>query len=324
MRPLSELVKFRNDLVVKLEQLSLVDSIGGVIQQLNLSVTENYEVDVFTAHDKLEQAVIDYQKILDQSEFIRNNLKSIISDVDSKILELASATVPLLKYYEYSAKQEVSTVFVVDADVHQLIKDRMSHYGNHRFPGLRLGCRYFGQLTPGAMNQELTIEYSNLLVANDPLYFYDVNPSSITAVTAHFNDVYKRRIRLYQAYTQLPQRQFNFIFCWGVFNYLALNEIQSQLHIIFGLLRAGGTVMFSYNNCDIVESAKIVDLGEMSFVSKRNLVEILITVGFEIVAEYDLVNSDPLITNISWLEARRPGELRTAKLKQVMGLVVQK
>ena len=101
MRPLSELVKFRNDLVDRFEKLSLNVPIGEIIQQLNLIITENFDVEAFTAHDKITQALVDYQKILDQSEFIRNNLKSVIGEIDSKIEELANNLNLTAKYHEY-------------------------------------------------------------------------------------------------------------------------------------------------------------------------------------------------------------------------------
>jgi hypothetical protein len=324
MRPLSELVKFRNDLVDKLEQLSLAEPIGNVVQQLNLIITTNFEIEAFSAHDKIEQALVDYQKILDQSEFIKNNLKSVIGDVDNKIEEFANISNTTAKYHEYFANQESSLPFVINVDTHQLIKDRMSHYVDWRFSGLRLGCRYFGQLIPGDRDHSLSIEYSNLLATNDPLYFYDIEQKLIETVTNHFNDTYKRRIRLYQDITQLPKQQFSFIFCWGVFNYLNFQAIKPQLQIIFDLLRPGGNLMFSYNNTDIVESARISDMEEMSFVPKRNLISLLKQIGFEIITSYDCVNNDTLITNISWLEVRRPGELHTIKLQPVMGQILDK
>ena len=200
----------------------------------------------------------------------------------------------------------------------------MSHYVDHRFPGLRLGCRYFGQFEGGDRDHSLSIDYSNLLVANDPLYFYDADTKLIETVTTHFNDTYKRRIRLYQDAAQLPKQQFSFVFSWGVFNYLNLPTVESRLKLIFDLLRPGGVLMFSYNNGDIVESARLSDLEEMSFVPKRNLVNLLTQIGFEMITSYDLPNNDTLITNISWMEVRRPGKLESIKIKQVIGAIGQK
>ena len=324
MRPLSELVKFRNDLVDRLEQLSLVDSIDDIMQALNLTVTENYDVEAFTAHDKIAQAVSDYQEILDQSEVVRNNLKSVIGEVDNKIEELANKTDPTAKYHDYFINYNSSLPFIINVDTHQLIKDRMCHYADWRFPGLRLGCRYFGQLEAGDKDYSLTVEYSNLMVANDPLYFYDTEEKPIKIVTNHFNDTYTRRIRIYQNISQLPKQQFSFVFSWGVFNYLNLSNIRSQLILIFDLLRPGGVAMFSYNNGDLVESAVISDVEEMSFVPKRNLINLLKQIGFELITSYDCPNIDRLITNISWMEIRKPGELKTIKLKQVVGAIGQK
>jgi hypothetical protein len=325
MRPLSELVKFRNDLIDRFEKLSLAKPIGENIQQLNLIITENFDVEAFSAHDKITQALVDYQKILDQSEFVRNNLKSVIGEIDNKITELANRLDSNAKYHEYFNNQESIQSFIIDANTHQLIKDRIIQYAaDHRFPGLRLGCRYFGQSAAGDKDHSLSIEYSNLLVANDPLYFYDAEEKSINAVTEHFNDTYKHRIRLYQNINQLPKQQFSFVFSWGVFNYLNLPTVESQLKLIFDLLRPGGVLMFSYNNGDMVESARLSDLEEMSFVPKRNLINLLLQIGFEIITSYDLPNNDTLITNISWMEIRHPGKLETIKIKQVMGVVARK
>lgn len=325
MRPLSELVKFRNDLIDRFEKLSLGKPIGENIQQLNLIITENFDVEAFAAHDKITQALVDYQKILDQSEFVRNNLKSVIGDIDIKITDLANTSDTNAKYHEYFNNQESIPSFIIDTDTHQLIKDRIIQYAaDHRFPGLRLGCRYFGQIAAGDKDHSLSIEYSNLLVANDPLYFYDAKEKSINSVTEHFNDTYKRRLRSYQDTNQLPKQQFSFVFSWGLFNYLNLPTIESQLKLIFDLLCPGGVLMFSYNNGDIIESARLSDLEEMSFVPKRNLVNLLTQIGFEIITNYDLPNNDTLVTNISWIEVRRPGQLKTIRIKQVIGAIGQK
>jgi hypothetical protein len=327
MRPLGELVKFRNDLVDRLEQLSLVAHINEVIQQLNLTMTENFDIEAFSAHDKITQAVTDYQKILDQSEFVRNNLKSVIGDIDVKINELALQNNTLDNYFD-GENVNGGITFAIDPNVHQLIIDRMSHYIDHRFPGLRLGCRYVGQRQIDDMSIKdytTSIEYSNILVANDPLYFYDIKEKLIETVTNHFNDIYSRRIRLYTDLSKLPQQQFGFIFSWNLFNFASISIIDEYFHKIFDLLRPGGVVMFSYNNCDIVESAHLADMGYMSFVSKRNLTNLLKQIGYEIIASYDEPNQEPpSIPIVSWMEIRRPGKLETVKIKQVMGVVARK
>jgi hypothetical protein len=327
MSTLSELVRFRNDLVDRLEQLSLVEPIGDIIQTLNLTVTENFDVEAFSAHDKITQALIDYQKILDQSEFVRNNLKSVIGDIDIKINELALQTNTLDNYFD-GENVNGSITFSINPSIHQLIKDRMSHYVDHRFSGLRLGCRYVGQRQIDDIlikDYTTSIEYSNMLVANDPLYFYDVKEELIKTVTNHFNDIYSRRIRLYTDLSKLPQRQFGFIFSWNLFNFASISIIDEYFHKIFDLLRPGGVVMFSYNNCDIVESAHLADIRYMSFVSKRNLTNLLKQIGYEIIASYDEPNQEPpSIPIVSWMEIRRPGKLETVKIKQVMGVVARK
>jgi hypothetical protein len=330
MRPLSELVKFRNDLVSRLEQLSLVEPIGKIIQKLNLTVTENFDVEAFTAHDKITQALVDYQKILDQSEFVRNNLKSVIGDIDIKINELATQFNDTYDHF-VAVDPDASVTFVLDPIIHQLIKDRMSHYADWRFPGLRLGCRYSGQSQIDNIlvkDYSLSVEYSNALVANDPLYFCEFRNELIDNSTKHFNDVYGKRIRKYiikdHDLTLLPQNQFSFVFAWWIFNYANITVIEQYLRSIFNLLCPGGTVMFSYNNGEIVESARLADENKMSFIPKQSLVRVLTQIGYEIIASYDEQNQDPSIPVISWVELRKSGELKTIRLKQVIGAIGQK
>ena len=124
--------------------------------------------------------------------------------------------------------------------------------------------------------------------------------------------------------TLLPQNQFSFVFAWWIFNYANITVIEQYLRSIFNLLCPGGTVMFSYNNGEIVESARLADENKMSFIPKQSLVRVLTQIGYEIIASYDEQNQDTSIPVISWVELRKSGELKTIRLKQVIGAIGQK
>jgi hypothetical protein len=108
------------------------------------------------------------------------------------------------------------------------------------------------------------------------------------------------------------------------FNFADITVIRSYLSSLIKLLRPGGTLMFSYNNCDLVESANLAESGYMTFVPKRKLNELCIELGYDIVQHYDLKNSDHQIKYISWIEIKKPGELSTIKRAQAMGKILSK
>ena len=330
MRKVSDLVKFRNSLITKLDNLSPHESLDNAIQQLELVVTENYQIDKFLAHDKINYSIDEYQKLILQLLPIEEFAKSIMIDIDEKI----DQTVAELNF-KFNHQQGVSFQgFRLDPIASQLIFDKMQKYADWSYPGLRLGCRYVGQHkinfddTVTQQDNDLSIQLSNHLVANDPLYFCDFKESLITDVTQQFNPIYANRIRKYvisdHDLSALPQKQFGFIFGWWVFNFADLLTVENYLKSIFNLLRSGGTFMFSYNNSDLVESARLVDMNMMSHVPYRHLTKLCQEIGFKIDSQHDIPNTDTLIQTISWLEIKKPGELKTVKLKQVIGTIGQK
>jgi hypothetical protein len=100
-----------------------------------------------------------------------------------------------------------------------------------------------------------------------------------------------------------------------------MDVIKKYLTSFFDLLRAGGTVMFSYNNCDYIEGVELAEQGQQSYAPKRHIISMLKEIGYEISQTYDLDNIDTKVKKISWIEARRPGELTSVKAHSVLGAV---
>lgn len=325
MQILHPYVKFRNSLIDTLENLSADQSINSAIKQLELVMSENTDTGRFKAHDKLDQSIVHFKEVLSNLEKIQEHNFTTIEDTNEKIDQIASQLKsPLVENFSFQ-------VFQLDNTISQMVLDRMQKYVGSSYPGLRLGCRYVGQNEVDENRQldnSLSILFSNQLVALDPLYFCDVNESLISQATDHFNEAYKNRIRKYTVVNHdlsiLPTNQFGFIFCWWVFNFKTIDSIKDYLKNVYDLLRPGGTFMFSYNNSDIFESARLVDMQVMSHVPYRHLVKLCDEIGFLIDSNLDVKNSDPLVEFVSWLEIKKPGTLKTVKLKQVLGKIESK
>ena len=76
--------------------------------------------------------------------------------------------------------------------------------------------------------------------------------------------------------------------------------------------------MFSYNNAERYHCARNVELGFMSYVPKKLLLELIQKHSFELLASQDIDDY------VSWVEIRKPGELSTIKAHAPMGIIMSK
>lgn len=167
--------------------------------------------------------------------------------------------------------------------------------------------------------------WTDYLVAGDPLYLVDRHQEFLDSTKSKYPDVYQRRLRLYKLghgalpdsdFSALPENQFRFIFSWNVFNYFPLDYTTSFLRSCYNLLRPGGNMLFSFNNCDNPICAKYVEIGYASWMPEDLMRKTVLDLGFEI-AQLKSMN------DWSWIEIRKPGTLQTVKVHQSLGEIVK-
>jgi hypothetical protein len=90
------------------------------------------------------------------------------------------------------------------------------------------------------------------------------------------------------------------------------------------LLRPGGTLLFTYNNCDLARSAKLVDWDSASWCTLFLLEKIYSKHGFELIGSDDIISDDVNVSHVSWAELKRPGDLATSKILQASGAIRRK
>lgn len=195
--------------------------------------------------------------------------------------------------------------YIIHADVKKTVIGRLGHYIDWKHPGLEIG--------PGDG------EWTEHLVGMDPLYLVDVYDEFLNGTKAKFHQDYQNRLRTYKInhgdFSELPKEQFGFVFSWNVFNYFSLDTIELYLAQIKPLLKPGGVVMFSYNNCENYKSVEMFENHFMTYVPNKELVAIVKKLGYKIVAARD----EPTIT--SWMEIRAPGELTSIRAGQTLGKI---
>jgi SAM-dependent methyltransferase len=194
----------------------------------------------------------------------------------------------------------------VNEDIVQLLKTKIQLYTDWKYPALEIGCR--------------DGEWTQYLVAADPLYIIDKYDEFLKSTSSKFAPEYQRRLRPYTLVNHdlspLPQHQFGFIFSWGYFNYISMDTFKKYLQQVFDLLRDGGVFMFSYNDGDTTAGAGMAENFAQTYVPKSVLIPFIQSLGFEIINDFHNGN------NIQWLEIKKPGTLSTVKAHQVMGSIV--
>ena len=292
--------------------------------------TENIRQEI-RAHSQVVEKILDYPgphvshakiitndtvQLLRQLDNIKASVEQMCRDLD---LEISNITESYFKrgykingsYATNRTTVEVereSREMFLHAETKNTILSVIGKYADWQYPGLEIG--------PGDG------QWTDSLVACEPLYLVDIHREFLDSTVSKFNEKYRNKIRTYVTKETelrlLPKEQFGFVFSWNVFNFLTLDLIEQYLTEVYQILRPGGVFMFSYNNVDRPAAAALVEIGFMSYVPRRLLLEKIKEHGYEIIQTADLDET------VSWVEIRKPGTLKTIKAQPIVGYVCQK
>lgn len=304
--------------------------------KLKLELTEYSNLaNAKTETDKVEDNIralrsigvgVEYDKHLtDITKIISRHFAQLEKEKQSKVDQIVEhlndrieqqATEYFAKGYEYANvtvghdRDEKSGRRIPLPDyVRSILLGRIRLYADWHYPGMELGP-HDGEFTPH-------------LVACDPLYLGDVHREYLDSAMSQFTLEYQARLRPYlidieQGLHALPQDQFGFVFSWNTFNYLPLDYVKKYLFDVFGLLRPGGTFLFSFNDGETYNGARHVEWGGMSYMPKSLLTAVAEGHGFEVTNTFGFETE---WHNISWLEIKKPGTLSTIKAHQTLGII---
>lgn len=312
---LSDLVKLRNELVHVSTSYaqSAVNDLDSHLSRINeLELRLDYKSDMaktITAVDLIE----------DNLTIVDNLINALIERINLEIVECTKDFASrgyLINGNSGSNRADVATerndrAIIMHDETRAEILVRARKYTDWHFPALEIG--------PG---DGIWTEH---LIAGDPLYIVDIHQEFLDATLSKFNPVYRNRIRPYLVgshgindtdLSMLPQNQFGFIFSWNVFDYFPETHIMLYLEQAMNILRPGGVMMFSYNNCDMYQCAAYAEQGFKGWMTAPLLSEICAKLGFEI------INLNSVEETVHWIEIKKPGELKTVKAHQVLGEIV--
>lgn len=312
---LSELVALKNRLLeIDLTKLTNnLETLDG-----NFFSTLNYNKETYYS-----ESINDLIKITNNMEVqvseLSQNIQNLIKDIDNQIDKTAEPLLSLGYIVNNFLGSNLSSFEVEMNDRQMSINDSersiitnvIRGYTDWRFPTLEIG--------PGDG------VWTESLVAADPLYIVDRHQEALNLTLSKFNSVYRNRVRAYLTgthaklddfdFTFLPKNQFGFIFAWNVFNFWPYKETENVLTQCYDLLRPGGSIMFSFNDCDFPAGAKFAESGYMSFLNKKMLLTVFNKLGFEL-KQFTSLNQ-----NINYVEIIKPGLLTTTKRHQTLGRI---
>lgn len=165
----------------------------------------------------------------------------------------------------------------------------------------------------------------NDMVSFDPMYVVDTNHELLQTCLARFPQDYRDKVRKYtiderksgSKFDALPKNQLALIVVYNYFSYTPLEVICEQLKELFEYLKPGGTLMFTFNNCDRYGAVDLVDRHYMCYTPGRLLYPELESAGYSITNKFDI---DAAAT---WVELRKPGVLSSRKTAPAVFKIIE-
>ena len=318
------LIKLKNDIIGAQSELSLENDIRQKINLLENIASQN-QSDNYT--DLINKCIFMLNELSANSLIIDTFIENIVDKIENDVNLIAEQNVQNQANEESLIHNHLST----NEALENIICSRISSYSDWRFPGLQLHCRYY---RPQNKNYPVPINFAspqiriNHMVANDPLYLLGSDIDHLKEIISSYNNLYQNRLRLYEVKERnlsvLPYSQFGFILCWDFLNYLSIQTVRWYLNECIKLLRPGGVLMFSYNNGELTESAKIYDTGRAAWATEKHIRSMVSEIGYNILRSENHPTNDNEDTWVSWYEVQKSGELKTVRLCQAKGQVLTK
>lgn len=175
--------------------------------------------------------------------------------------------------------------------------------------------------------------YIQNMVALDPLYICDTNYDIMEHSLHLFPAEYQGRVRRYLMPDRvfessgatgavlgdkIPHQQIGTILLYNYLNYRPLDFVLSCMRTLSMWLKPGGSVLFTFNNCDFAAAVELVEKESACYTPGRLLISGIQNANFEITHTYNLNAST------TWVEARKPGILTSQRGGQALARTVAK
>jgi hypothetical protein len=261
---------------------------------------------------------------------LRQNFSSIVEGVDefsNTLAQLKQRLHHLVVEYEPQYFTESKRVFdhEMPFESTEYILNRRLGIDEHSNILLRSHLRNLSDWRiPGMIIRPGRDTFVEDLVPMDPLYLVDQHQDLIQPSVSKFTPEYQRRLREYvitdrtdqPIMAALPQGQFGLVFAYNYFNYKPIEIVRRYLSEIYALLRPGGVLIMTYNNCDRAQGVGLAERNFMCYTPERYIRQHAESVGFESTFSHNGAG------DLSWLEFGRPGEIASLRGGQTLARIL--
>jgi len=294
------------------------------INEYNIDDLENFaSKNLNTLVTKLDSFDIDedYQNIVNIKNALFNNLHDLNIELykyKQKIVECVNDAEPEYFRKSYKIYEEMhndSSEYILNrentitVDNTKDFRDRIDLYSSWKHAGL--------YIRPGK-NQ-----YIDSMISCDPLYVADEHLDLLAPVKTLWNKEFQSRIRYKiisddseHIFSDLPHEQIGFIVVSNFFDYKPFEIIKKYLVEFQKLLKPGGVVLFTYNNCDMPGAVRNVENLFNCYTPGRLIKDFVIGLDFE------LLNSVETPSGLNWIEIKKPGELISMRGGQALAKII--
>lgn len=302
-------------------RLNLLDSLDVASECATATGTLNHIAHVITEHAKLYKTASDaitkthnelisnIAKFSAQIESLKHDIRSDIAQHEQEYLDDS------LYLYREEMIHDTSDYILnrrmrIDDKDDLILRTRLKNLTDWRLPGMIL--------RPGVET------YIEDMVPLDPLYVVDHDQELIQPAIRKFTPEYQRRLREYvindwadgPILDKLPNSQFGTIFAYHYFNHKPMPIICKFLTEFYEKLRPGGSVLMTYNNCDLAHGVIRSEHAWMMYTPRRLVEQHATDLGFELTSAYDGKG------DVSWLELRKPGDIASLRGGQTLAKIV--
>lgn len=200
----------------------------------------------------------------------------------------------------------------IDAEVDTMLRARVASFCDWHHPAMIL----HPMLEP----------FIHEMVGADPLYVVDESHYLLEPTLAQFNQVYQHRLRPYvieesfdyPILDQLPNQQFGFCVAYNYFDYRPFEIIKKYIQELYQKLLPGGTLAFTFNDCDRYQAMQSVEQNITSYTPGTLIRGWAKYIGFE--ETFCFTDNGAW----SWIELRKPGELTSLRGGQALAKIIPK
>lgn len=269
---------------------------------------KRYSHDIIADANNIDRA---FEQFTNTVESIKNHINELVQELEPERYRES------MRWFNHESIYETND-YILNRRLHispedqELMLGRILRYTDWRLPGL---C-----LRPG---QEKWVEH---LVPLDPMYLVDNNLELLEPAKSGFHEDYQRRLRLYTIKEtlgtpilgELPTEQFGYVFAYNFFNFRPLEIIEQYLKEFWDLLRPGGVVMMTFNDCDYAHGVALSEKNFMCYTPGKKIQELAEAVGFDI---NDRHHGEG---DVAWIELQKPGVITSIRGGQALAKIVKK